>query len=188
MCDGCGRGSNEFASRVQNYRVPKIIGCRVQNYRLRFLLSVCLCVTDVGVAVTNLRVVCKIIACRVQNYRVRSSCHRIFSRCKSCCCMVRTLRVAGYAKDAIVDACHRTNDGQEHKIIWRAGPEQDFLLTCHSVQRARQPLSRRTISLGSFTGAVDFVLQLIRLESLGSELQQSYITTFILWLITLAMH
>ena len=39
---------------------------------LRFLLSVCLCVTDVGVAVTNLRVVCKIIACRVQNYRVRS--------------------------------------------------------------------------------------------------------------------
>ena len=45
---------------------------------LRFLLSVCLCVTDVGVAVTNLRVVCKIIACRVQNYRVRSSCHRNF--------------------------------------------------------------------------------------------------------------
>ena len=41
--------------------------------------------------------------------------------------------------------------------------------------RARQPLSRRAISLGSFTGAVDFVLQLIRLESLGSELQQSYI-------------
>ena len=87
-----------------------------------------------------------------------------------------------------MDACHRTNDGQEHKIIWRAGPEQDFLLTCHSVQRARQPLSRRAISLGSFTGAVDFVLQLIRLESLGSELQQSYITTFILRLITLAMH
>ena len=29
------------------------------------------------------------------------------------------------------------------------------------------------ISLGSFTGAGDFVLQLIRLESLGSELQES---------------
>ena len=27
------------------------------------MLSVCLCVTDVGVAVTNLRVVCKIIMC-----------------------------------------------------------------------------------------------------------------------------
>ena len=40
---------------------------------------------DVGMAVTNLRVVCKIIACCVQNYRVCSSCHRIFSRCKSCC-------------------------------------------------------------------------------------------------------
>ena len=94
---------------------------------LRFLLSVCLCVTDVGVAVTNLRVVCKIIACRVQNDRVRSSCHRIFSRCKSCCWSGHS-RVAGYAKDAIVDPCHRTNDGQEHKIIWRAGPEQDFYL------------------------------------------------------------
>ena len=45
---------------------------------LRFLVCVCPCVTDVGVAVTNLRVVCKIIACRVQNYRVRSSCHRNF--------------------------------------------------------------------------------------------------------------
>ena len=26
-----------------------------------------------------------------------------------------------------MDACHRTNDGQEHKIIWRAGPEQDTI-------------------------------------------------------------
>ena len=138
VCDGCGRGSNEFAGRVQNYRV-------------------------------------------------RSSCHRNFLEMQKLL-LVRTLRVAGYAKDAIVDACHRTNDRQEHKIIWRAGPEQDFLLTCHSVQKARQPLSRRAISLGSFTGAVDFVLQLIHLESLGSELQPSYITTFILWLITLAMH
>ena len=33
-----------------------------------------MCVTDVGGAVTNLRVVCKIIECRVQNYRVRSGC------------------------------------------------------------------------------------------------------------------
>ena len=73
-------------------------------------------------AVTNLRVVCKIIACRVQNNRVRSSCHRIFLEIVKATAG-RTLRVAGYAKDAIVDACHRTNDGQEHKIIWRAGPE-----------------------------------------------------------------
>ena len=33
--------------------------------------------------------------------------------------------------------------------------------------------SGRAISSGSFTGAGDFVLQLIRLESLGSELQES---------------
>ena len=49
----------------------------------------------------------------------------------------------------------------------------DFSLMSHSVQRARQPLSRRAISGGCFTVAGDFVLQLIRLESLGSELQES---------------
>ena len=27
-----------------------------------------------------------------------------------------------------MDACHRTNDGQEHKIIWRAGPDKIFYL------------------------------------------------------------
>ena len=29
VCDGCGRGRNKFAGRVQNYRVPcaKIIAC-----------------------------------------------------------------------------------------------------------------------------------------------------------------
>ena len=41
-------------------------------------LSVCLSVTDVGVAVTNLRVVCKIITCDL-------AVTEIFSRCKSCC-------------------------------------------------------------------------------------------------------
>ena len=30
-------------------------------------------------------------------------------------------------KDTIVGACHRTSDGQEHKIIWRAGPERDAI-------------------------------------------------------------
>ena len=30
-----------------------------------------------------------------------------------------------YAKDVIVGACHCTSDGQEHKIIWRAGPERE---------------------------------------------------------------
>ena len=45
------------------------------------------------------------------------------SDCKSCCRSGHC--VAGYAKDAIVGACHCTSDGQEHKIIWRAGPERE---------------------------------------------------------------
>ena len=40
---------------------------------------------------------------------------------------VWTLCVAGYAKDAIVGFCYRTNDGQEHKISWFAGPERDTI-------------------------------------------------------------
>ena len=75
-----------------------------------------------------------------------------------------------------MDACHRTIDGQEHKISWRAGPEQDKIFHLRVTvcrKHARQPLSRRANSLGSFTMAEDFVLTLIRLESLESELQES---------------
>ena len=36
---------------------------------------------------------------------------------------VWTLCVAGYAKDAIVGAYHRTSDGQDHKIFGGAGLE-----------------------------------------------------------------
>ena len=35
--------------------------------------------------------------------------------------------VAGYAKDAIVGAYHRTSDGQEHKIIGHASLERDTI-------------------------------------------------------------
>ena len=43
-----------------------------------------------------------------------------------------TLCVAGYAKDAIVGAYHRTSDdGQEHKFIWRAGLERDTIFHLH---------------------------------------------------------
>ena len=74
---------------------------------------------------------------------------------------------------AIVRACHRTSDGQEHKIIWHAGPERDMIFHLHVTacrEHARQPLSRQAISLGNFTVAGNFVL---RLKSLGSELQES---------------
>ena len=84
---------------------------------------------------------------------------------------VWTLCVAGYAKDAIVGAYHRTSDGQDHKIIGRAGLERDMIFTYVS-QRAESKAATVTISLGSFTVAGDFVLQLIRLESLGSELEE----------------
>ena len=75
-----------------------------------------------------------------------------------------------------MSACHRTSDRQEHKIIWRAGPERDMIFHLRVTackEHARQPLSRRAISLGSFTVAGDFVFKLICLESLGSELTGS---------------
>ena len=130
MCDGCRRGRNEFAGRVQKHQV-------------------------------------------------RFSFHRnvhIKSFLRSAALLVGTLWVAGYAKDAIVGACHRTIDGQEHKISWRAGPEQDKIFHLRVTacrEHVRQPLSRQAISLGSFTVAGDFVLMLIHLENLGSELQES---------------
>ena len=65
-------------------------------------------------AVTNLRVVCKIIAC-VSAFTEMAILEIAGQRDKK----------SGHSKDAIVGACHRTNDGQEHKIIWRAGPERD---------------------------------------------------------------
>ena len=51
-------------------------------------------------------------------------------------------------------AYHRTSDGQEHKIIWRAGLERDaiFSLSCHGVQRARQPLSRLALVASRWQG------------------------------------
>ena len=67
---------------------------------------------------------------------------------------------------SVRDGCGRGSD----EI---AGRVQNYIISTYVSQRplSRQAISR--ISLGSFTGAVDFVLQLIRLKSLGSELQQS---------------
>ena len=72
-----------------------------------------------------------------------------------------------------MSACHRTSDRQEHKIIWCAGPERDMIFHLRVTACREHALSRRAISLGSFTVAGDFMLQLSRLESLGSELQES---------------
>ena len=112
VCDGCGRGRNEFAGRVQNHHVRFSFG---------------------------------------------------------------TLCVASYAKDAIVGACHRTSDRQEHKIIWRAGPEQDtiFHLCVTACREQGSHCHNERLAWVASRGQGVFVLQLICLKSLGSEVQKS---------------
>ena len=88
--------------------------------------------TDVGVAVTNLRVVCKIIACVSASIELEMAIlsflrSKVKSQRDIKLLQVWTLCVAGYAKDADVGVCHRTSDRQEHKIIWLAGQERDTI-------------------------------------------------------------
>ena len=127
----------------------------------------CVCVTDVGVAITNLRVVCKIITCASAFTEIAIL--LLFLEIVEAAAGLDTLRCR------LREGCHcgrlplhyRRARTQDYLACWtRTG--HDFSITCHSVQRARQPQSRRAISVGSFTVAVNFVL-----ESLGSELQQS---------------
>ena len=131
-----------------------------------------MCVRDgCGVAVTNLRVVCKTITCAsaftemaiiffLDIVKVAEGLDTLRCRLRERCHCGRLPSHYRRARTQVYLAC------------WTR-TRHDFSLTCHSVQRARQPLSRRAISGGSFTVAGDFVLQLIRLESLGSELQES---------------
>ena len=145
MCDGCGRGRNEFAGRVQNNHVR--FSFHVQNNHVRFsfhrnghIIMLFLEYNIIVKAAAGLDTLC----CRL---RERCHCGRLPSH-------------------------YRRARTQDYLACWTR-TRHDFSLTCHSVQRARQPLSRREISGGSFTVAGDFVLQLICLESLGSELQES---------------
>ena len=80
-------------------------------------------------AVTDLRIVCKIVTC-VSAFtftELEMAILEIVKTAAKLLLQVWTLRVAGYVKDAIVGAYHRTSDGQEHKIIWRAGLERDTI-------------------------------------------------------------
>ena len=90
---------------------PLFGGSTVYNQYIKILV-VCLCVRDGCGRGRNE------FAVRVQNHHVLFSFHRNGLEMLQ----VWTL---GYAKDAIVGACHCTSDGQEHKIIWRAGPERE---------------------------------------------------------------
>ena len=82
-------------------------------------------------------------AVRVQNHHVRFRFHvdrttiylemailnflEIVKTAAKLLLQVWALCIAGYAKDAIEGAYHRTSDGQEHKIIWLAGLERDTI-------------------------------------------------------------
>ena len=81
-------------------------------------------------AATNLRFVCKTITC-VSAFTEMAI---IFLEIVKAAAGLDTLRCR-LRKDAIVGTCHCTSDGQEHKIIWRAGPERERIFTYVS-QRA----------------------------------------------------
>ena len=76
---------------------------------------------DVGVAVTVLRVVCKIITCisalTLEMATIILIFLEIVKTAAKLLLQVWTLCVAGYTKDAIVGAYHRTSDGQETRLL-----------------------------------------------------------------------
>ena len=157
---------------------------------LRFLLSVCLsvrlCVTDVGVAVTNLQVVCKIITCVSAFTEMAILIFLEIARDKKLL-QAWTLCVAGYTKGAIVGACHCTSYGQEHKFIWRAGPERDMIFHLR-VEACREQGSHccderlawvASRWQGTFAPAHS--------SRKSWERTTRELTTFILWLIKFAM-
>ena len=126
---------------------------------------------------------CKIITCVPA--AVTEMAINLSRATKSCCWSEHSLCIASYAKDAIVDACQRTSDGQEHEIIWRAGPEQDTIFYlrvtacreqgshCHD-ERLAWVASREqwTLYSNSFVSKV-----------LGANLTTTELRTSILWLI-----
>ena len=114
-------------------------------------------VKDVGVAVTNLRVVCKTITC--------ASAISFFLDMVKVAAGLDTLRCR------LRERCHcgrlpshyRRARTQDYLACWTR-MRHNFSLTCHSVQRARQPLSRRAISGGSVTmagGSSSFVSKVL---------------------------
>ena len=122
-------------------------------YTLRFLLSVCLCVTDVGVAVTNLRVVCQTITCVSAFTEIAILLLFFLEMIVEAAAGLDTLRCR------LREGCHcgrlpshyrraRTQD----YLACLTRTRHYFSLTCHSVQRARQSLLRRAISVGSYGG------------------------------------
>ena len=135
-------------------------------------------------AVTNLQVMCKIITCvsafTFTELEMAIIILLIFLEIVKTAAKLLLQVLLDTLHCRLREGCHcgrlpshyRRAGTQDYLACW-ARTRHDFSLTRHSVQRERQPLSRRAIRVGSFTVAGDFVLQLIRLESLGRELEES---------------
>ena len=130
-------------------------------------------------AVMNLRVVYKIITCvpAVTEMAI------IFLEIVKTAVGRGTSNVAGYAKDAFVDACHRTSDGQEHKIIWRAGPEQDTIFYLRVTACREQGSHCHDERLAWVASQGQWTSYPNSFVSKSWERTTTELTTFILWLI-----
>ena len=105
-------------------------------------------------AVTNLRVVCKIITCVTT-----------FTFTEVEMAILIFLEIVKAAAKLLLQIWT-----QDYLACWTR-TRHDFFT--YVSQRAESKAATVTISLGSFTVAGDFMLQLIRLESLGSELEEN---------------
>ena len=100
--------------------------------------SMCLCVTDVGNAVTNLRVMCKTITCASAFTEMAILFFlEIILYSKSCCrsgysALQATRKMPLWA---LAIAHYRRARTQDYLACWTR-TRHDFSLTCHSVQRA----------------------------------------------------
>ena len=129
--------------------------------------------TDVGVAVTDLRVVCKIITCV-------SAFTEAFT--KMAIIFLEIVKAAAGLGHSALQATQRMPlwalaialaTGKNTKLFGVLDQNENGFFTYVS-QRAESRAATVTMSLGSFTVAGDFVLlQLIRLGSLGSKLEES---------------
>ena len=137
----------------------------------------------------DLRVVCKIITCvSAFAFTELEMAILIFLKIVKAAAklllQVWTLCVAGYAKDTIVGAYYRTSDGQEHKIIWRAGLEQDTIFHLRVTACREQGSHCRderlawVASLWQGTSCSSSFVS----KFLGANLTTRELTTFILWL------
>ena len=127
---------------------------RAQNKFFAYTKLIVLHVTGDLYLVTDLRVVCKNITCVPAVTEMAIIFLEIVKAAAGRDTQGFRLRHCGRLPS-------HYSDGQEHKITWRARPEQDtifFLRVTGSVQRARQPLSRRTIRERTTTELTTFIL------------------------------